>query len=361
MSGCQVSSDTLTWVNMNTSDVKFKGNIIYNTYIQPYWSGTKVELFDSAFTHDNIHAALSSGYKFVNVDTHGDSLCWYTYEGTYSSLSAVNLNNPRPTIITTTACHTNWFDSYTDCLSKSFLCSANTNVLAYWGCSREGWYSYAVYILGMSQEFVAQFYHILFNVPVPKSFGIIHNTVRNNFLHSIPSDYHKWLLLGMNAMGDPEMPIFVNSPSNALNPSATFIDGTLSIHSNLTGCRVCIMSSNDNGASYYDVQEDTGNNTVDFTFYPTYPTCKICVTKQGYVPVILTLTNNTYIQNETFTGYNTISKPGHAFIGKDVTTSKPQGPVIIQSGSLTISKPTDVNIKNDFEVKQGAVFKINFN
>ena len=44
-------------------------------------------------------------------------------------------------------------------------------------------------------------------------------------------------------------------------------------------------------------------------------------------------------------------------IGSDVTNTKPTGPVSIDNGS-TVIHSSNVTIKNDFEVKTGAIFEI---
>ena len=50
---------------------------------------------------------------------------------------------------------------------------------------------------------------------------------------------------------------------------------------------------------------------------------------------------------------------GHARVGRDVTTTHQQGPVIVQSGTLTINSPKKVYIKNSFKVESGAKLRIN--
>ena len=112
------------------------------------------------------------------------------------------------------------------------------------------------------------------------------------------------------------------------------------------------MSTSDGGASYYQV-----HNLVSMAQFeqPTMD-CSICVTKPGYVPYIMEYKDTIYIQNESLNGNNTFSAR-NVFIGRDVTTTKPQGPVEIESGS-TIIKAKNVTIKNNFEVTFGAELNI---
>ena len=65
----------------------------------------------------------------------------------------------------------------------------------------------------------------------------------------------------------------------------------------------------------------------------------------------------TYFQNETYTGTRTFTGK-NIYIGSDVTRSKPEGPVIIESGNITFDATNTVIIKNGFECKKGAILEI---
>lgn len=338
------------------SDARNKGGIIYSQYIQPYWNGTRDELFDSLFTVNNLKNRLSMGYSFVNIETHGNNNHWLLHNGYYFNTDAMTLSNPNPTIITTSACLTNNFDSCANCLSKAFLTAINSNIPAYWGCSREGWGQASMTSLHTSDNFIANFYKYLFTEN-NTSFGEIVRKTRQQLESQTSVDTYRWVFLGMNAMGDPEMPIYTNIPTT-LTVSRTYTDGILTVITSQTGCKVCVMSVGDNGLSFYEVQEDIDGTVNNFTFQPTCNECTICVTKRGFVPKLLTVTNTTYIQNQTFTGTNLLTNVGNLYAGSNVTSTKPQGPVIIQSGTTTIDNPTSVTLSAGFEVKIGAVFQI---
>ena len=48
----------------------------------------------------------------------------------------------------------------------------------------------------------------------------------------------------------------------------------------------------------------------------------------------------------------------YVFAGSNVTTSKPQGEVVIQSGNVEFHGQNSVTLKNDFTVQEGATLKI---
>ena len=64
-----------------------------------------------------------------------------------------------------------------------------------------------------------------------------------------------------------------------------------------------------------------------------------------------------YIQNQTFTESQTINADS-VFIGSNVTTLKPQGPVSVDNGTLNINFQDKVIIYDNFKVKNGAQLKI---
>lgn len=97
---------------------------------------------------------------------------------------------------------------------------------------------------------------------------------------------------------------------------------------------------------------------VRFPFVNNSTECDICITKPGYIPYTASLVNQTYIQNQTYTEDETVIS-GETYIGRDVTTSTPEGPVLVQSGTLTINSPKKVYIKNSFKVESGAKLRIN--
>jgi len=67
--------------------------------------------------------------------------------------------------------------------------------------------------------------------------------------------------------------------------------------------------------------------------------------------------NTVYMQNEIVNrDYEIISC--QTLAGRDVTASKPNGPVEIKTGKTTIKSENGVTLKNSFEVRKGASLEI---
>lgn len=161
---------------------------------------------------------------------------------------------------------------------------------------------------------------------------------------------YRWLYFSVNALGDPEMPIYIDEPKRFENVTFSFQNNSLLVNTGLDSCRICVTSAADNGASYYQVW-----NQVSSTSFPIpSDSCVICVTKTGYSPYIVKyLAHDTeYIQNETIAG-DTVVIAKNVFVGSDVTTSRPQGPVTVSSGKTRIFGE-DITLKNNFTVVNGA-------
>lgn len=63
-----------------------------------------------------------------------------------------------------------------------------------------------------------------------------------------------------------------------------------------------------------------------------------------------------YVQNETFDGENKVFAK-NIIIGKDVTSTKPEGPVVVSSGTTSFTG-NNIVIRNNFEVTSGASLRV---
>ena len=352
------------------SDAHVQGKRLYDCYMRPYFGADsirKVEFYDTGtdlpgganydFIASNIQKELSKGYTFVCEDSHGEPLEWSSTEGAdYSVSYADTLNNSNHTIIVTSACLTNAFDSTYRCLSEAFIRNPNSGVVAYFGCSRSGWSGGGKNQFGDSNAINGLLYKNIILDP-NKNYGEIVRQVKNSIVtgSNTYNITYRWLLFGLNPIGDPEMPIFTKRPKKFMNVSISFSDGDLYINTGEDNCKICVASTNDNGASFYDVS--TGNSASFSNLNDDY---SICITKQGYVPYIARCGNTVYIQNESInTDYEVISNQTN--VGSNVTPDKPNGSVEINKGNTIIKSTNGIIIHDSFEVKKGASLEIRTN
>ena len=341
-------------------DAEIKADSFYVRYIQPYWNGERTKLFntyqgDSAyiFNPTNLQKKLEEGFTFVDIITHGLPTLWCMRGlDDYNVDSAQVLNNSGHSIITTTACLTNAFDNNI-CLSEAFIRNINSGILAYLGCSREGWYYMFLSLTGPSFDYNGEFYKNLFTDP-ERRFGKAVMNAKNHFIPSCSTydNSYRWIMLGLNPIGDPEMPVFIDGPRRFENLNISLSNGGLIVNTGEQDCTICVSDPSDLETGYYEVR-----NGSMATFSSVENGYCLCITKAGYIPFIAICRDTEYLQNEVITGnYNIVA--GSVYAGSDVTTTKPQGPVLIQSGNVEIYGTNCVTIKNDFEVLEGATLKI---
>lgn len=348
------------------SDTHYKGELFYNNYIANIWNGNKKSFYDTGtdflggasydFCPPNIQKELSKGYTFVNEDSHGSPTAWATEGSNYSVSYADTLNNSNHTIIVTSACYTNAFDSIPKCLSEAFTRNANSEIIAYFGCSRYGWHYNDQYSIGPSSIVNGNLFTHIFT-DSNNSFGEIVRKVKISMIPQCNSynNVYRWLLFGLNPIGDPEMPIFTSVPQKFTNVNISFTNGTLTVNTGVSDCKICVISDNDMGDSYFDVRSG-----ISASFSNLNGEYSICITKKGYVPYIAKCGNTVYLQNESIKGdYQIFSN--QTFAGSNVTTNKPNGPIEIIKGKTTIIGTNGVTINNSFEVKSGASLEIRTN
>lgn len=348
------------------SDAECKGDKIYEEVIEPYWNGIRTKFYDTYtdfaggadydLTPASLMKELSQGYAFMDMATHGSPTAWgLERDSLYSSMHGRIQTNICSTIITTTSCHTNAFDSshvgYPDpCLSESFIRNSHSGIVAYLGSSREG-IEYSGGSLGPSCQYDLQFYKNLFSSTIiDKNYAKIVALAKAAMVTKCSwYSSERWLQLAINAVGDPEMPIFTSKPQNFDNVKIyRSSNNTTYVDSGIEGCRICVMSENDNGNSFYKVYENV--RTVSLDNLPV--SCSICITKQGYIPCQYRIY---LLQNETLEGTNTYSYD-EVRIGSSLTSAKVSGPVTIKSG-ITEIKASTVIIDAGTRIEKNAVFR----
>lgn len=351
------------------SDTHYKAEtFLYHGCIEPYWqNGTRYMLYDTDssfggagydYSVSHLHDQLEQGYTFVNVDTHG---CWNGWKVEYKfetpqyfyDIDANTINNTGSTIITTTACHTNDFTETQPCLSEVFMRNPNSGVLGYYGSSKEGFYRPDSISEGSSMKYNRKMYEILFNSTHHQLGRSVYESKMTFLSQCSNYDSMRWLMFSLNALCDPEMPVFLSKPKVFDNVQITMTGNTLSVNTGISDCRICVMSRDDNGESYYDVEESISAKAYSLD----NATYTVCITKTGYVPYVAVVGTPVYIQNEDI-GYDLHIISGQTYIGNNVTFDKPTGNVCVSKGKTSIQNSGTVSIPSGFEVNLGAMFEI---
>lgn len=350
------------------SDAHYKGNMLYNNYIAGRWPGVqRYILYDTGssfeggasydFSVNNLQDQITNGYTFLHVDTHGFWDRWKVEFRSnapqyYEVPDARSASNTGHTIVVTSACQTNGFSAVDTCLSEAFMRNSNSGMIAYYGCTHYGWYSTDSMALGPSNKFNGEMYKTLLSSNSRQLGSAVYNSKEMFEYDSYSDNTTRWLMFGLNLLGDPEMPVFLSHPMSFENINVSFSNGELSVNTGVPDCRICVMSLNDGGV-YYNVLDSVNSST----FQLSAGEYSLCVTKTGYIPYCAIVGNAVYVQNETISS-NVDIIANNVYMGSDVTISKPQGNVKVYNGKLDVRASGTVLIPMGFEVCNGAELNI---
>ncbi len=358
-------------------EAEYYGDLIYSTYINPTggtypaWNGTRKRFYESAtdfsggasydFNAPNLQSQLATGYHFTDIITHGHTP-YMEMEKNYPNYTwqyADALNNTSYTIITTTACHTNAFDKYspfigvpnqTDtCLSTHLMINPLSGVLAYWGSSRQNWYRKN----GLSLEFSFLYDGMIYRKMLEERFHRMGVAATGVKITIDPTSYYdRWLLLSLNLLGDPEMPVYLEKPKTFANVEVYSVNDSIYVNADTTDYDICFINR-ENPSLYYTAREIGSANVSFARLDGVYD---VCITKPGFIPWRGVI-GDVYLQNKTLTGNRTYGG-NHVYIGSNVTNKISQGQVVVQSGSTKVRALQDATITKDFQVSGGATFEI---
>lgn len=368
MSGASINS-----IENGESDTQIWSQLMYNRYIAnpshpSSWYGVRTQFYDTytdmsndgtyEFSASNLQSELAKGYTFVDVMTHGMENAW-KMEGsnpTYNYSNASALINSGYTIITTTACSTNAFDYHTTsqkCLSQHFINNSQSGILAYLGTSRENWFSNKLYNIGVGTSFNGLTYYRLFDDKYHRMGNAI-TAVKLGKASSASKKYNstRKVWMGLNLMGDPEMPVFLSRPQYFHNVDIQFVNDSIYVNAGTEGFDICFINQSDS-TDYYIARNIPDSVVV---FCRLNGVFDVCLTKPGYVPYF-TICRNTYLQNVTLASTKNYESE-YVMIGSNVTNKIAQGPVVINSGNTMVKASHGATITKDFEVRQGAEFII---
>lgn len=236
------------------------------------------------FSTQSFSEGLSSGYMLAEFISHGkeNSLVDSIGKSFYNTKSASSLSNSGHTVFTTMACLTNAFDKPEQCLSEALFRNPNSGLVGYLGSSRSGWFNGDEYSFDYSMGYERLFYELLFDSnslrPAVKHFGALVTFTKSSFLSYLNSEQtYRWLHYSINALGDPETPIFNDYPKSFDASSTGYNNGYLTVNTGVENARVCVSSVSD--SSYYEI--DYGKECV---FHTGQGNFDVWITSQNYIP-----------------------------------------------------------------------------
>jgi hypothetical protein len=269
----------------SSTDTAVLKDAIDNESLPARFSITKLYQRNGNLSPSTAITEFNKGYNLAEHAGHGaEDVIQMGNDYMYNSQAYSLTNAPRFTgNMYSLSCHSGEFE-YSDCWSEQFLKAPNGGGF-YVGNSNYGWYSPGNPANGYSADFDRRYYTEL----VPNNHfhaGEANGEHKNYFVPTAKSDdTYRFILYELNLFGDPETPIWLDTPAalSVTHPA------TLPIGSSAFGVHVTSGGSAVNGALVTLWKGDevylrgSTNSSGDVTLYPspaTEGTMFVTVTKQ---------------------------------------------------------------------------------
>jgi hypothetical protein len=282
--------------------------------IDPYIPGrfTVTKVYDSHGGNHETAAknALNDGQNLVNHADHGS---WnYLGTGDYnhgwglvnSEIDAL-VNNGKPSIVTSLACHPNEMDYSSDCIAEHFVIyNPNQAGVAFNGNTRNGWY-YVGQVLGLSASLDYEWWRGLFSRHYATLGEIIVDSKHHFSTSGQDAQVKRHCEWEFSLLGAPAMPVWTDTPETlTVTHDASIDTGSqpFNVHvssvGNVQGATVCLWK----GDEVYEVDTTNSGGWAYFTINPTTEgTMFVTVTKNDYYDNYLPYQGETTVQEEVDT------------------------------------------------------------
>lgn len=307
----------------------------------------------------DINTAINNGSFYVLHRDHGSVSGWGTPSYLKNNINSLNNGDKLPVVFSIN-CLTGKFNNNTDCFCEAFLKKENGGCVAIFGATEvsysgkndiltEGMFD-AIWPSDNLRPTFPGVNNIGGITPTPTyELGQILNQgkARLDEVYRTNTLYTKELF---HCFGDPSMKIYTANPTPFTN--VDIIRSQDSIYVNLNGDTAAIVFQD-------QVTEDILCATGTSAALQTNPSTRIrvCISSHNKIPYICDVEPYmVYIQNENVVGpasYNAnIIK-----VGSNVTISKPQGPVVFESGNVRL-QAKKILIEGTTTVNKGSSLEI---
>ena len=167
----------------------------------------------------------------------------------------------------------------------------------------------------------------------------------------VVNNYGLYMCQIFHLFGDPAMELYTDVPQNIVTPTISVLDNSIQVSTTDGRARISFYNKTTGSVSSFVGTE------VDYP-YNGSDEINICITRHNYIPYIVQVGDDIYIQNENIQGGRTY-KGNNIYVGKNVTTEKPQGEVIFRSGSSTTFNGRTVILDKGTTVEIGSTLNVN--
>lgn len=291
---------------------------------------------------------LNNSYNLICVYTHGgvNGYCiQYDSKTFYMRDHAVEQHNRFAGVISALSCNTNEYDKADPCLSEAFLRKPSGGAVAYMG-----WSSVAFIDIGkkMHKDFI---YNTFENKPYEGFSWCVDEVVKTYSDYLKKALRHRYTLLGLNAMGDPEMNIY---PGKYMDLDISFNNNKVTVPINKS------LLSSDIKYAYRSVSDTTDVTVGTYEIEDPDAICEMpeysfdaMFYGRTYVPLIyLNRQGETYTLDNIDIAYNMVIRADKVIIGENVR--------IMPYARLKIVAKDDIEIKSNVECQRNGKMELHY-
>ena len=297
-----------------------------------------------SITRTDVINQINSGCLYVIYSGHGSLGLWQNPPLTSGDVNNLS-NSTKVPVIFDGGCQNGRFNNLnSDCIAELFQKNINGGSVGIFAYSGDGFSTYNEFLNiamfnsiwpepGLINNFATlQMTSVtattpLFELSSIMEYGLdylINRVTHPFFYYKTNNIIHEQFHL----FGDPSMMIYTEKPLPIINPSISVNNNTISVQTTDGDARISFYTP---GIS--PVVDSYLGSSVDYT--TTADSVIICIDRHNCIPYVVTYHKDAYIQNEnindsrTYVGQN-------IKVGRNVTTTKPEGDVIINGANVLI-------------------------
>jgi hypothetical protein len=272
---------------------------------------------------NNIVDSINNGVFYILHRDHGGINSWGEPSFHINNIESLQNGEKLPVVFSLNCLTGKYNNGTNDCFCEAFLKKQNGGCVAIIGATRQSFSP-------CNDEMAENIFKTIWPTsgqysPCYEIAPIIHNGIQKtiNNVNPTNSNYRYYIYTQeiFHCFGDPSMMMYTNIPSTFIQPSITRNDNTITVHVNDGEARISFYNCCTNQVDSYIGTDIEYPNNADGII--------VCLDRHNYIPYIQYPTT-AYIQNETVTSDRQYMATTLK-IGKQVTTAKPTGDVIINA------------------------------
>ncbi len=299
--------------------------------------------------YQTIIPTINNGNFLVVNNSHGSVMGWGCHQFYYTQVAFLENGDLLP-VVFDMSCETGMYNSSIESFAESFLKRQNGGCVAFLGNSNVSFCgTVPVLCEGMIDaiwpglpriEFPNQSIPNNIQTPVPtfelgqimdQGLKVMENQSYAS-LYFLNSRAYRYSSEVYHLFGDPSMMVYTEKPENITDPEISLSNDTVYVKTTDGSARISFHTTDN---YYYSSYIGT-----EASFKMRNKDVIICIDRHNYIPYVVRVSTSGFIQNEIISDSRIYSKSSTIKIGRNVTTTKPEGDVLFDGADVKINGGT---------------------